>query len=42
MGMNGAGKSTLVQVLSGVHQADAGTGPGPSRGPAGPARHTPR
>ncbi|MET8163842.1 sugar ABC transporter ATP-binding protein [Streptomyces sp. NPDC005329] len=25
MGMNGAGKSTLVQVLSGVHQADAGT-----------------
>ncbi|WP_406005618.1 sugar ABC transporter ATP-binding protein [Streptomyces sp. NBC_00637] len=25
MGMNGAGKSTLVQVLSGVHQPDAGT-----------------
>ena len=25
MGMNGAGKSTLVQVLSGIHQADAGT-----------------
>ncbi|WP_405995651.1 ATP-binding cassette domain-containing protein [Streptomyces sp. NBC_00986] len=25
MGMNGAGKSTLVQVLSGVHQSDAGT-----------------
>lgn len=25
MGMNGAGKSTLVQILSGVHQADAGT-----------------
>ena len=24
MGMNGAGKSTLVQLLSGVHQADAG------------------
>ncbi|MFI9759110.1 sugar ABC transporter ATP-binding protein [Streptomyces sp. NPDC051963] len=25
MGMNGAGKSTLVQVLSGIHQPDAGT-----------------
>ncbi|MHC3467636.1 sugar ABC transporter ATP-binding protein [Streptomyces sp. 7R007] len=25
MGMNGAGKSTLVQILSGVHQPDAGS-----------------